>query len=116
MADEILVSRVRSYSSGIPGRALNQARGNHFIVDSSHDPEALSTIESFLAGVSACGVTLVDRVAREQGTPLQGIDVTIEGIRLVSNSSAFKEVNMRFELTGVAQPQAENLIQAYKDG
>ncbi len=115
MAEELLVSRVRSRSSGTPGRSLNQARSNHFVIDSSHDPEAVSTVESFLAGVSACGVTLVENQARADGTPLSGIEVTIEGVRDPAASNAFKEVTMRFELAGVSQARAEELIQTYRN-
>jgi uncharacterized OsmC-like protein len=116
MADELLVSRVRSYSSGVPGRALNQARTNHFVIDSSHQPEAVSTVESFLAGISACGVTLIERAALDRDIPLKRIEVSIEGVRLASQSNAFKEVNMRFRMAGVDQPQAEQLLEAYRDG
>jgi len=84
------------------------------VLDSSHNPEAVSTVESFLAGVSACGVTLVDGAARDQGTPLKSIEVNIEGVRPAADSSAFKEVNMRFELTGVTREQAEALVETYK--
>lgn len=117
MADnELLISRVRSYSSGVAGRALNQARGSHFIVDSSHDPEALSTIESFLAGVSSCGVTLIERTAKERNIPLKHAEVSIEGVRLAAVGNAFKEVNMRFELSGISQEQAKELVSAYEHG
>lgn len=115
MAEELLVSRVRSYSSGETGRALNQARTNHFVIDSSHEPEAVSTVESFLAGVSACGVTLVEGAARDASMPLARMEITIEGIRDAAHSNAFKEVNMRFRLAGVSQQQAEELIQTYRN-
>jgi len=115
MADDVLVSRVRSYSSGVPGRALNQARMNHFVVDSSTNPEAVSTVESFLAGVSACGVTMIEGLARADNLPLQRVEASIEGVRLASESNAFKEVNMRFELAGVSQEQADQLVQTYRD-
>src|SRR5689334_8958560 len=82
VAEELLVSRVRSYSSGTPGRALNQARTNHFVIDSSTNPEAVSTVESFLAGVSACGVTMIDGLARAAGLPLARLEASIEGVRL----------------------------------
>jgi uncharacterized OsmC-like protein len=115
VAEELLVSRVRSYSSGTPGRALNQARTNHFVIDSSHNPEAVSTVESFLAGVSACGVTMIDGLARAAGLPLARLEASIEGVRLASASNAFKEVSLRFELAGVSQEQAEELVQTYRN-
>jgi uncharacterized OsmC-like protein len=114
MADEVIVSSVRSYSSGTPGRALNQARTNHFVIDSSHDPEAVSTVESFLAGVSACGVTLVEGEARTRGLPLRRMEIVIEGVRSAAQTNVFREVNMRFRLEGVSQPEAEALVEAYR--
>jgi len=115
MAEDLLVSRVRSRSSGMPGRSLNQARTNHFVIDSSHEPEAVSTVESFLAGISACGVTLIEGAARSEDIPLRHIQIDIEGVRLASESNAFKEVNMRFEMAGVSQDQAEQLVQTYRN-
>lgn len=115
MADELLVSRVRSYSSGTPGRALNQARTNHFVIDSSTNPEAVSTVESFLAGVSACGVTMIEGLARADGLPLTRMEASIEGVRSASASNVFKEVSMHFELAGVSQEQAEQLVQTYRN-
>ena len=113
-AEDLLVSSVRSYSSGTPGRALNQARTNHWVIDSSHEPEAVSTVESFLAGVSSCGVTLVEGEARTRGLRLRRMEVHIEGVRAASRSNAFREVNMRFCLEGVTQSDADSLIEAYK--
>ena len=61
---EVKIDTVRSYSGGLPGRALNQARTNHFVIDSPSGPhEALSSGEAFLAGVSSCGVTLIELYA-----------------------------------------------------
>jgi uncharacterized OsmC-like protein len=114
MPEELTVSRVRSYSSGTPGRALNQARTNHFVIDSSHSPEAVSTVESFLAGISACGVTLVEGEARTQGMPLRRMEVSIEGVRETARSNVFREVNMQFRLEGVSREQATQLVETYK--
>jgi uncharacterized OsmC-like protein len=100
---------------GLPGRALNSARTNHFIVDSSSGPnEALNSVEAFLAGISSCGVTLVERQARQDGIPLQKLAVTIQGRRNAADTARFESVNLRFELFGVTQDQAEQLVEAYK--
>ena len=67
-SEEVKVDTVRSYSGGLPGRALNQARTNHFVIDSPSGPhEALSSGEAFLAGVSSCGVTLIELYAAAAG-------------------------------------------------
>jgi uncharacterized OsmC-like protein len=114
-ADDLVKTNVRSYSFGVPGKSLNQARTNHWVIDSSTNPEAVSTVESFLSGVSACGVTLIDGMARTEGVPLQRIEVNIEGVRKHSEPGRFQEVNMRFALTGVTQEQAERLVGGYKE-
>jgi uncharacterized OsmC-like protein len=113
---DVKIDTVRSYSGGVPGRALNQARTNHFVIDSPSGPhEALSSGEAFLAGVSSCGVTLIELYAREQHVPLRHTEVTIEGVRAVAEPNRFAEVRMRFELSGVDQEQAELLVGVYKN-
>src|SRR5579872_5383508 len=97
-----IVDWVRSSSSGVPGRSLNQARSNHFVIDSSSgSPEAVTSVESFLAGLSSCGVNLVGSEARGQGIPLQRIEVDIEAARSADDHASFQSVSMRFLLTGV---------------
>jgi uncharacterized OsmC-like protein len=108
------VETVRSRSSGVVGRAISNARNHHFVLDSSAAPEALSNSEAFLAGISSCGVTLVEGHARDTGVPLRRMEVTIEGTRTVDQPNRFQQIAMRFELHGVDQATAERLIDAYK--
>jgi uncharacterized OsmC-like protein len=108
------VDTVRSRSCGVVGRAVSNARNHHFILDSSTAPEALSNSEAFLAGVSSCGVTLVEGHARDTGVPLAGIEVTIEGVRTAAQPNRFERVEMRFALHGVDQATAERLVETYK--
>lgn len=116
MSDDVITSTVRSRTIGIPGRSLNSARSNHWIIDSSGGtPEAVTTVESFLAGISACGATLVDSLGREAGIALDSVAVDIEGARPVADPTVFGRITMRFELTGVDQEQAERLIESYKN-
>ncbi|HKA51438.1 MAG TPA: hypothetical protein VKK19_17800, partial [Candidatus Dormibacteraeota bacterium] len=71
MSDELLLTKVRSSTSGVPGRSLNQVRNHHFVIDEpAHgggSGEEITPAESFLAGISACGVLLVERRAQETG-------------------------------------------------
>ena len=114
MADDVITDRVRSTTSGVAGRSLNQARTNHIVIDaSSGTPEAVTSIEAFLAGISSCGVNIVDREARALGLPLEHAQVDIESRRLKADTTLLASVDMRFELTGVTQPQAEDLVGAY---
>jgi uncharacterized OsmC-like protein len=106
---------VRTTSIGVPGRALNQARSHYFILDSSSAPrEALTNSEAFLAGISSCGVTLIENYAQHHGVPLQGMDVTISGVR-AERPARFERIAMRFELRGVDQAEADRLVGVWRE-
>ena|ERR1700675_2621269 len=115
MSDE-KIDKVRSSSSGVIGRAQSVARGARVILDSSGhpQPDALTNSEAFLAGVSSCGVTLIEGHAKETGVPLTRADVTIEGVRTAADPTRFAHVTMTFELAGVSQAQAEALVATYR--
>jgi len=111
------IETVRSSSSGTLGRATNHARGQRLVLDSSSRPQAdaLTNSEAFLAGISSCGVTLVEMHAAETGVPLKRMDVTIEGVRTAQDPARFASISMRFELAGVSQAQAEQLVETYRN-
>jgi uncharacterized OsmC-like protein len=114
VADE-KVEIVRSVSSGVAGRARNTTRDAALVLDSSSrpQPDAFTNSEAFLAGVSSCGVTLIEMHAQETGVPLQRMTATIEGVR-TPPEPRFSRVTMRFELVGVSQAQAEELVETYR--
>lgn len=115
MTEGVKIDTVRSYSSGVVGRALNSARTNHFVLDSPNGPnEAVTNGEAFLSGVSSCGVTLIEMYAQQHGIPLKGMEVTIEGIRSLASPNSFQAIDLRFALRGVDQAQAEQLVETYK--
>jgi uncharacterized OsmC-like protein len=114
MTDDVKVETVRSTSIGQPGRSLNSARTNHYVIDSSTNPEALSTVEAFLSGISACGVTLIELQAQQDGLPFEALQVTIDGVRALANPTSFQAINMRFDFSGLDQAQAERLVENYK--
>ena len=115
MSDE-KVETVRSSSSGVLGRARSTARGAALILDSSSRPQtdAFTNSEAFLGAVSSCGVTLIEMHAHDTGVPLQGLAVTIDGVR-VPPEPRFTAITMRFELAGVSQAQAEALVETYRN-
>ena len=114
MSDE-KVETVRSSSSGTIGRARNSARSVSVMFDSSSRPQddALTNSEAFLAGISSCGVTLIEMHAQETGVPLTRTTVTIEGVR-VPPEPKFTAITMTFELAGISQAQAESLVETYR--
>jgi uncharacterized OsmC-like protein len=112
--DEILTDHVRSETTFQPGRSLNSARSNHFVIDSSSgSPEAITSIEAFLSGISSCGANIVHREAVTRGMPLMRATVDIESHRAKADTTTLTGVDMRFELFGVTQAQAEELVDAY---
>lgn len=107
MSEELLTNRVRSYSTGIPGRCLNEARTHHFVIDepayAGGPGEEITPAEAFLAGVSGCGVLLVEAFARKANVPLQRVEATIEGVRRARDPSRFERVDLSFEMVGPSQ-------------
>jgi uncharacterized OsmC-like protein len=112
---ELKVDSVRSESSGTLGRAVSHGHGASLALDSSSrpQPDAFTNSEAFLAGVSSCGVTLIEMHARETGVPMTRMAVTIEGSRDPA-VPRYQSVSMRFEIAGVSQAQAEELVATYR--
>ena len=110
------VETIRSSSSGVIGRAESVTRGQRLVLDSSArpQPDALTNSEVFLAGVSSCGVTLIEGYAKEKGIPVRRMDVTIEGVRPAADPARFSAITMMFEIAGVSQPDAEQLVETYR--
>ena len=109
------IETVRSSSSGVIGRAQNRAHGARVMLDSSSrpQPDALTNSEAFLAGVSSCGVTLIEMHAKETGVPLTRLSVTIEGVR-PTTVPKYDSVTMTFEFEGVTKAQADALVETYQ--
>ncbi len=121
-------SQVRTYaaqarSTDTFGRVLCSARNHHFVVDGPQQNgcpgEAVNPGELFLAGVAACGVELVQVIAREQQLTPTRIAVDIEGTMDRSRPvrpdvTLFNAVTLRFALGGVSQAQAADLIDRFK--
>jgi len=109
------VETIRSSSSGTIGRGRNEVRGVTLHFDSSGrpQPDAFTNSEAFLAGVSSCGVTLIEMHAKETGVPLERMTVTIEG-RRPPTEPRFTGITMTFEMFGLTQPQAEDLVETYR--
>ena len=116
MAD-VTIDTVRSSSSGTPGRAVSQARGQRLVLDSSSHPQldAFTNSEAFLGGISSCGVTLIEAYALDTGIAITRMDVTIEGMRTSAEPNRFASIAMTFMIAGVSQAQAEHLVETYRN-
>ncbi|HXG41895.1 MAG TPA: OsmC family protein [Dehalococcoidia bacterium] len=118
MDQDLIVTRVLSRSSGIPGRSLNSARNHHFVIDEpaygGGPGEEITPAEAFLAGVSGCAVLLVESFARQWGLPLGRAEVEIAGVRRQDAPQDFLRVEMHFRLHGVEEEDARRLVEAYQ--
>ena len=121
-------SQIRSYnvnarSTDTFGRVLCSARQQHFVVDgpvqNGCPGEAVNPGELFLAGVAACGVELVQVIAKEQQLAPKSIAVEIEGTMdrskpVRQDLSVFNAVRLHFRVEGVSQAQSDDLIDRFK--
>lgn len=114
MSSQMKVTTVRSVSVGQPGRALNTARMHGFVLDSSTGPgEDLTNTEAFLAGIASCGVTLIEKHAKDAGIPLAGLEVTIAGVQGPPDPAKFQHIDMHFTLRA-ARADADRLVEVWR--
>jgi uncharacterized OsmC-like protein len=105
------------------GRVLCRCRDQHFVVDGPEwngcPHEAVTPGEMFMASVAACGVELVQVIAREDDVAVDSVGVAVAGeldpanpVR--SDVTIFKSVRMAFELSGPSEQEAEQLVKRFK--
>ena len=120
---EIRGYTVQARSTDTFGRVLCNTRNHHFIVDgpvqNGCPGEAVTPAELFLAGIAACGVELLQVIAREEQFPLQAVNIEIAGALDRSNPvrrdvTVFNSVQLRFNLKGVTKSQGGVLIDRFK--
>ena len=114
---------VEARSTDTFGRVLASCRNHHFVVDgpvqNGCPGEAVTPAELFLAGVATCGVELLGVLAKQQGAPLTGAQVQVQGRMDRANPvrpdlSLFNQVRLAFKLEGVTEEQAAGLIESFK--
>jgi len=105
------------------GRVMCNARNHYFVVDgplqNDCPGEEITPSELFLSAVAACGVELLQVIARSQNVPLASAKVHVHGMMDRSNPvrpdvALFNEVNLDFHLSGVSKEQGEALVQAFR--
>jgi uncharacterized OsmC-like protein len=105
------------------GRVLCSARNHHVVVDGPEQNgcpgEEITPVEVFLAAVAACGVELVQVIAKNEKLPLKKVAVAISSTQDRSRPvrpdvSLLNSVHLKFRLQGVSQQEAERLIAAFK--
>lgn len=120
---EVRRYQTRGQSTDTFGRVLISARDQHHIVDgpvqNGCPGEAITPAEMFLSGVAACGVELIQVLARQQNVPLRSVKASIEAIQnpaapVRPDVNLFNSVRIALELGGVNQEQAQDLVDRFK--
>jgi uncharacterized OsmC-like protein len=105
------------------GRIQCQARNHHFIVDgpayNGCPGEALTPPEVFLSSIAACGVELVEVIAKETNVPFTRATAKITGKvdraqQARTDVTVFNSVALDFEIAGMSGAQAAALVEAFK--
>lgn len=120
---DVRLTEVEARSTDTFGRVLCSSRGHHFIVDgplrNGCPGEEVTPAELFLAGVAACGVELLQVLARSDGVPLGAVRSAISGeidpqrpVR--EDVTVFNRIRLRLELSGVTQDQGDLLVERFK--
>lgn len=114
---------VEARSSGTFGRVLLSARHHHFVIDgpvtNGCPGEALTPVEQFLSSVAACGVELIEVIARQESIPLRTANVRIATTagRTKHDDPAvttLQTVSIDVQLDGPDQAAAESLVEKFK--
>jgi uncharacterized OsmC-like protein len=114
---------VAARSTDVFGRVHWSCRDQHFVADGPvHNGcpgEAVTPAELFLAGIAACGVELLQVLARDDDVALERASVDVTGeidpahpVR--EDLTVFTSVRLSFHVGGVAESEAERLVERFK--
>lgn len=117
-------SQVREYSvagrsTETFGRVLCSARNHHFLIDgpvqNGCPGEELTPPEAFLSSIAACGVELVQVIAKEDGIPIGPVSASVygkvdRGNPVRSDVTLFNEVRMTFSIAGVTPEVGKGIV------
>ena len=117
MVELTLAYKVRSYSTGTLGRAICNARTHHWVADGTGGDE-VGAGELFLSGIAACAVNMVERIAQDDQVTLEWMDVSVESWRdpdkVPGELSLYDAIRVNFEMWGVDDDQAHQLVETWK--
>jgi len=125
MTDPSQVSdyNVTARSTDVFGRVLCGVRDHHFVIDgpvqNGAPGEEVTPVEVFLSAVAACGVELIQAIARKREIPLRAASVRIHGVLDRTNQPrkdlrTLNSVAIDFSFTGVDDAQGTELVEGFK--
>jgi uncharacterized OsmC-like protein len=114
---------VAARTTDVFGRVLCQARTHHFVVDgpvqNGCPGEELTPPEVFLSAVAACGVELVQVIARDTKVNIGPVSVAIHGIvdrsrQARTDVTLFNTITVDFTVHGTDSASAAALVEGFK--
>ena len=80
--------------------------------------EELGAGEFFLSGITACAVNMIERIASEEETPLDWMDVSIEAYRdpdaVQGEVTLYADVRVHLQMWGVSDEDGQRLVEIWK--
>ena len=117
MAELALAYEARSYSMGVAGRSVCNARNHHWVAENTGG-DAVGAGELFCASISACAVNMVETIAQKEAKPLDAMEVKVGVYRdfdkPAGDVSLYDAVRVEFEFWGVSQEDAKFFVKAWK--
>jgi uncharacterized OsmC-like protein len=114
---------VGAKSTDVFGRVQCNARNHHFVVDgpvqNGCPGEEITPPELLLSSVAACGVELVQVIAKEQSKAIGLVEVSVHGLLDRSNQTrpnltVYNKVHFKFTVHGTDGATAAQLVEAFK--
>jgi uncharacterized OsmC-like protein len=116
---------VAARSTDVFGRVLCGVRDHHFVIDgpvqNGCPGEEVTPVEAFLSAVAACGVELIQAIARRRQIALETVAVRIHGVldrarQARADVRTLNSVTLDFTFGGVTGEQAASLVEDFKRG
>jgi len=117
MAELALAYEARSYSTGIVGRSICNARNQHWVAENTGG-EAVGAGELFCASIAACAVNMVETIASTEKRALDSMEVNVAAYRDMDKPagdvSLYDGVRIQFQMWGVSDDDARFLVKTWK--
>lgn len=122
MAEPALVYEARSYSTGITGRSICNARNHHWVAENSGG-EAVGAGELFCASIAACATNMIATIAEKDGRALGKCEVRVSLYRDPDKPavdpdsgdvSIYDKARVKFDMWDVSLDDAQFLVKTWK--
>ena len=108
VSDQVRTYGVSARQTDVFGRVVCSARDQHFVVDgplqNGCPGEAVTPVEVFLSGVAACGVELLQVLARQSELPLSSV------MRLRRESASYSKTCVMSAGVSVPEPSMSSTL------